>query len=93
MDSLRSFSLYRMEKHKYTNDKDWYELMYKKFSGVWTTIANYFKEYDEHLLFEGMNEVSEYDFYLPDDKVNRVMLSVHNYDNYGVVFFATISKK
>lgn len=129
------------------------EVMYKKFSGVWTTIANYFKEYDEHLLFEGMNEVSdyngtdkeqsaneqlkvinrlnqtfadtvratggnnakrwiitpttytkisiaigtaevpEYDFHLPDDKVNRVMLSVHNYDNYGVVSFGTAFQK
>lgn len=28
-----------------------------KFAGVWTAIANHFRDYDEHLLFESMNEV------------------------------------
>lgn len=28
-----------------------------KFTGVWTTIANKFRDYDEHLIFESMNEV------------------------------------
>ena len=32
--------------------------LYEKFEGVWTTIANYFKDYDEHLIFESMNEVT-----------------------------------
>lgn len=29
----------------------------KKFAGVWRNIANVFKDYDEHLIFESMNEV------------------------------------
>jgi len=29
----------------------------KKFAGVWKNIANVFKDYDEHLIFESMNEV------------------------------------
>ena len=28
-----------------------------KYQKMWTTIANYFKNYDEHLIFESMNEV------------------------------------
>ena len=28
----------------------------KKFSNLWTNVANYFKDYDQHLVFEGMNE-------------------------------------
>jgi len=31
--------------------------MYEKFEGVWHTIADRFKDYDEHLLFASMNEV------------------------------------
>lgn len=31
--------------------------MYEKFEGVWRTIAERFKDYDEHLLFAAMNEV------------------------------------
>lgn len=30
----------------------------KKFSGVWKNIATEFKDYDEHLIFESMNEVN-----------------------------------
>ncbi len=30
----------------------------KKFAGVWKNIANVFKDYDEHLIFESMNEVT-----------------------------------
>lgn len=33
------------------------EPMYEEFAGVWTTIAERFKNYDEHLIFESMNEV------------------------------------
>lgn len=32
--------------------------VYEKFGGVWTHIAEWFQSYDEHLIFEGMNEVS-----------------------------------
>ncbi|MGN0141860.1 MAG: cellulase family glycosylhydrolase [Roseburia sp.] len=32
--------------------------LYEKFAGVWTTIATRFRDYDEHLIFESMNEVT-----------------------------------
>lgn len=35
------------------------EGVYAKFSGVWKTIAGRFKDYDEHLIFESMNEVTD----------------------------------
>ena len=34
------------------------EPVYQKFGGVWTNIAAEFKDYDEHLIFESMNEVN-----------------------------------
>lgn len=37
-----------------TDDK---EALRKKFGGVWKNIAERFKDYDEHLIFEAMNEV------------------------------------
>lgn len=35
------------------------EKVYQKYEGVWKTIANRFKDYDEHLIFESMNEVTD----------------------------------
>lgn len=35
------------------------ESVYQKYEGVWKTIANRFKDYDEHLIFESMNEVTD----------------------------------
>ena len=35
------------------------ETVYQKYEGVWKTIANRFKDYDEHLIFESMNEVTD----------------------------------
>ncbi len=35
------------------------EGLYQKFAGVWKTIAERFKDYDEHLIFEDMNEVTD----------------------------------
>ncbi|MDE6566941.1 MAG: cellulase family glycosylhydrolase, partial [Lachnospiraceae bacterium] len=35
------------------------ESVYQKYEGVWRTIANRFKDYDEHLIFESMNEVTD----------------------------------
>lgn len=32
--------------------------VYYKFENVWRTIAEHFKDYDEHLIFESMNEIS-----------------------------------
>ena len=34
------------------------EPVYQKFGGVWTNIAAEFRDYDEHLIFESMNEVN-----------------------------------
>ncbi|MCD7859746.1 MAG: cellulase family glycosylhydrolase [Firmicutes bacterium] len=34
--------------------------MKAKYAGLWTTIAERFKDYDEHLIFESMNEVTGY---------------------------------
>lgn len=117
--------------------------LYVKFKGVWTTLANRFKNYDEHLIFEGMNEVGDskgtmkaasanaelkiinklnqdfvntvratggnnakrwlivptrftqiaiaidkqYNFIFPKDTnaSNRIMLSAHTYDAFGVI--------
>lgn len=35
------------------------EKVYQKYEGVWKTIAERFKDYDEHLIFESMNEVTD----------------------------------
>lgn len=42
------------------HDEDWQKdtSQLNKFKKLWTQIADYFKDYDEHLVFEGMNEVS-----------------------------------
>ncbi len=37
---------------------DEFDLVKEKYQGVWNTIAERFKNYDEHLLFESMNEVT-----------------------------------
>lgn len=36
---------------------DDYDSLAAKYRGVWKNIAEYFKDYDEHLIFESMNEV------------------------------------
>ncbi len=38
-------------------ESDHPEQVLSQFSGVWNSIATYFKDYDEHLIFESMNEV------------------------------------
>lgn len=40
-------------------DADDIDYVYKKFAGTWKTIAERFKDYDEHLIFEDMNEVTD----------------------------------
>lgn len=35
------------------------EKVYQKYAGVWKTVAERFKDYDEHLIFESMNEVTD----------------------------------
>ena len=38
-------------------DSEHYAAQHQRFEAVWTQIANEFKDYDEHLLFEGYNEM------------------------------------
>lgn len=47
----------------------------KKFAGVWKTIATRFKDYDEHLIFESMNEVTGKDMSVYDQ--NQVIMSLN----------------
>lgn len=35
------------------------DAVYAKYEGVWRTLANRFKDYDDHLIFESMNEVTD----------------------------------
>ena len=42
-------------------DTDSYETDRKNFASLWTQIADYFKDYDEHLLFEATNEIMNSD--------------------------------
>lgn len=39
-----------------------FEAVKTKFSGVWTSIATYFKDYDQKLVFEGFNELMNGDY-------------------------------
>ena len=39
-----------------------------KYGKVWTQIANHFKDYDQHLIFESMNEEFNNDYGKPDEK-------------------------
>lgn len=67
------------------DDKDWldigkydeeWEQILEKYNAIWTQIANEFKDYDEHLLFEGANEVVNGDNWWGSDpdlaKVNEL---------------------
>lgn len=129
------------------------EAIYQKYEGVWKTLATRFRDYDEHLIFEGMNEtgfnggtdkeesaneqlaiinrinqifvdtvrstdgnnakrwlavpttftkiaiaigteeVPEYDFKIPKDPVNHVMVSVHTYETFGVSSYGETFQK
>lgn len=52
------------------------DAMYKKFEGTWKTIATRFKDYDEHLIFESMNEIWEtYD--MGADQVNAELEKIN----------------
>jgi len=44
-----------------SEDKDVKSETYDSYKGTWKAIADYFKDYDEHLLFESMNEVGFWD--------------------------------
>ncbi|MGN1156018.1 MAG: cellulase family glycosylhydrolase [Agathobacter sp.] len=63
-----------------TNDMD---KLYEKFAGVWNTIATRFKDYDEHLIFESMNEV--YSGLEKADVEAYGFSTVEAYDNYVIM--------
>ncbi len=41
------------------DSNDNYDAITTRFEAVWTQIADEFKDYDEHLMFEGMNEIQD----------------------------------
>ncbi len=55
-----------------TDDKD---ALREKFAGVWNNIATYFKDYDEHLIFEAMNEVKGNNMTVPEE--NAVIMELN----------------
>lgn len=59
------------------------------FSNIWRTIAQRFKDYDQHVIFESMNEVMEKDNYTSDpDQVNDTTWS--NINNLNQRFVDTV---
>lgn len=53
--------------------------VYEKFEHTWRNIANRFKDYDEHLIFEDMNEVGYSDYFSDTAKVvnfNQIFVNV-----------------
>ncbi len=52
----------------------------EKLDAVWTQIATRFKDYDEHLIFESMNEVFDGDYDPPEPEFYK------NINNYNQVF-------
>lgn len=55
-----------------TDDK---QALYDKFEGVWKNIAERFKDYDEHLIFEAMNEVQGQNMTLAEE--NAVIMELN----------------
>ena len=60
------------------------EAVYAKFEGVWKSIAENFKDYDEHLIFESMNEVTD------DHSGNRVNEDTQILNNLNQLFVNTV---
>ena len=56
------------------------EGLYVKYAGVWNSIATYFRDYDEHLIFESMNEVYGSDDFAVDNAIimnlNQIFVNV-----------------
>ena len=54
--------------------------LYIKYAGVWNSIATYFRDYDEHLIFESMNEVYGSQDYAADNAIimqlNQIFINV-----------------
>ncbi len=64
-----------------TDDK---EALYEKFEGVWSNIADRFSDYDEHLIFEAMNEVKGEDMTTLEE--NEVIMELNQ------IFVDTVRK-
>ncbi len=58
----------------------------EKFDAVWTQIATRFKDYDEHLIFESMNEVFDGDYDAPEPEFYA------NINKYNQVFVDAVRK-
>ncbi len=56
----------------------------RKFGLVWQQIANRFKDYDEHLIFESMNEVFDGSYNTPKAEVYDII------NNYNQIFVDTV---
>lgn len=66
-------------------DMDSYEQYHERFESLWTQIATEFKDYDEHLLFEGYNEMLDKygswcfaSFYGPNNYNSATATSAYN---------------
>lgn len=55
-----------------------------KYQKIWSQYANLFKDYDEHLIFESMNEVFDGNYYDPDPVLYQ------NLNDYNQIFVDTI---
>ena len=69
----------------YYTDEEQVEIN-KKYGLVWEQIANTFKDYDEHLIYESMNEVFDGTYNTPDATIyNRI-------NNYNQIFVDSVRK-
>ena len=51
---------------------DDFESIRAKFSGMWKAIAEYFKNYDQHLIFESMNEITHIGDISDEEEIKRI---------------------
>ncbi len=68
------------------NDLDNQEYICEKYKALWTQVAERFKEYDEHLIFEAMNEEFDGETYSGD--INREYYE--NINDYNQIFIDAV---
>ena len=68
------------------NDTENQEYICEKYKALWTQIADRFKDYDEHLIFEAMNEEFDGETYAGD--INREYYE--NINNYNQIFIDAV---
>lgn len=68
------------------NDLENQEYICEKYKALWTQIADRFKNYDEHLIFEAMNEEFDGETYAGD--INREYYE--NINNYNQIFIDAV---